>query len=331
MNTRKIVFMALAFTLASVSCKRKDAPTPADVKYTGNPMVNFNNYGGYERRDVEIADKWIGFDYEVKLSNTTEPAQSDIKVTIQKDDNPLGEYNTLNGTNFVTVPINAFKIENPVITIPKGSRRATFHFEVNPAKLNLSNSYAFGFSILSVSGGGAVVNINDEETRMMVELGTLNDYDGVYNMYSFFSHPTNAALVGMFPFAPGYYEEMTLVTAGSNSVDMTFDIGTGTFITQMVINSATPAYTYFTGVNPQLVVNPANNAVTVVPTTAAGYASIAFLQDATELSRSKYYPTGIAGVPASAGKKTIVAHFRWNSAGGDRVARDTFVFVRKRP
>ena len=326
----RIFSFCLLLSVLFTGCKKEETILEKGINYTGPALVNFNNYGGYQKVDLELADKWIGFDYEVKLSNTTEPAKVPITVKIVKDDNPLGEYNTLHGTNFVPVPINAYRIANEEVVISKGARKATFRFEINPSKLNLANTYAFGFSILSVSGGNVAVNSNDEETRMLIEFGTLNEYDGVYNMYSSFSHPTNANLVGMNAFAPGYYEDMFLVTAGVNNVDVTFNLGSSLFITQMVINAATPAFTYFTGVNPSLVVNKATNAVTVVPTTAPGYTSIAFGQTTTELAASKYYPTGIASVPFLANKKTIIAHFRWTAGGGDRLAKDTFVFVRKR-
>ncbi|MES2777033.1 MAG: DUF1735 domain-containing protein [Bacteroidota bacterium] len=325
MNTRKIFLVALSFTLLAAACKRKDAPTPSDVIYAGPPMINFNNYGGYEQIGVELADKWIPFDYEVKLSNTTEPAKSDIKITLQKDDNPLGEYNTLNGTNLVTVPINAFKIENAEITIPKGARKANFHFEINPSKLNLANSYGFGFSILSVSGGGAVVNASDEETRMLIELGTLNEYDGVYHKTSFFSHPVNVTFGGIYGIATPL--EVQMVTSGASSVDSYID-GYG-FPTEVVVNWAVPQLTYFTGVNPRFTVNAATKAVTVGSSTFSSdpAAQAIIEQSAADITASKFYPTGIPGYSTT---QTIVGHFRW-SVPADRIARDTFVFVRKRP
>ncbi|MEO7312587.1 MAG: DUF1735 domain-containing protein [Chitinophagaceae bacterium] len=325
MNTRKILFVALAFTVAAVGCKRKDAPTPSDVKYSGAPMVNFNNYGGYEKVGVELADKWIPFDYEVKLSNTTQPAANDISVTLQKDDNPLGEFNTANGASLVTVPINAFKVENWVVTIKKGARKANFHFEINPAKLNLANSYGFGFSILSVSGGGATVNVTDEETRMLVELGTLNDYDGIYNKTSFFSHPTSLTLGGIYGVAAPL--EVEMITSGATSVD-SYVTAFYQYPTEVVVNWATPAYTYFTGVNPRFTINPTTNAVTISesPNSADVSAQAVFAQNAADVAASKFYPTGIPGISTT---KTIVGHFRW-SVPNDRIARDTFVFVRKR-
>lgn len=329
MINRIFSFMLLS-SLLFAGCKKEETILEKGVVYSGSPLVNFNNYGGYAKTDVELADKWIAFDYEVKLSNTLEAAKVAHTIKIVKDDNPIGEYNTLNGTNLVSVPLNAYKIEKSEIVIAKGQRKAVFRFEINPSKLNLANTYAFGFSILSATGGDIAVNSDDSQTRMLVEFGTLNEYDGVYNMYSSFFHPTNANLVGMNAFPPGYYEDMFLVTAGGNNVDVNFEVNGSLFITQMVINAATPAYTYFTGVNPSIVVNKTTNAVTVIATTTPGYASIPFIQSTAEIAASKYYPTGISSVPFSAGKKTIVAHFSWNAAGGNRVAKDTFVFVRKR-
>lgn len=315
-------FLLGALIIGFSACSKKDNAYTDNVHYEGPPMVNFNNYGGYERKDVEIADKWLPFDYEIKLSNTTETAKEDIKVTVMKDDNPIGEYNTLNGTKLVGVPVNAFRIDNNEIIIRKGTRKANFHFEVNPARLSLSNSYAFGFSILNVTGGGAVVNKNDEESRMMVELGTLNAYDGLYDKRSFFSHPTNLTLGGIYGAAAPL--EVELITSGATSVD-TYVTSFYQYPTEVVVNWATTAYTYFTGVNPRLTINPATNAVTVSQSTftADPAAQAVFAQSAADLAASKFYPNGITGFST---KQTIVAHFRW-SVPNDRIVRDTFVYT----
>lgn len=324
MLSRIFSFSLLASVLL-FGCKKEETILEKGVNYTGAPMVNFNNYGGYQKINVELGDKWIPFDYEVKLTNTTEPAKNDIKVTIQKDDNPLGEYNTLNGTNLVTIPINAFKIENATITIPKGARKATFHFEINPAKLNLANTYGFGFSILSVSGGGAVVNAADEETRMLIELGTLNKMDGVYEFRSSKVIDVNRANLDPAALMNTELFTMHLITSGGDNNKLWWASVPGVinadFFARPLITKPFGLSSYFE-VEPKYVFSPALDKV------------IAVVNDNPSLTRSRTLEIIGTNNPVTfngANPNKIIVSYKMKQPGFiDVLCYDTLVYIKKR-
>ena len=301
----------LLSSLLFAGCKKEETILEKGVNYTGAPLVNFNNYGGYAKENVEIADKWIPFDYEVKLSNTLEPAKVPITVTIQKDDNPIGEYNTLNGTNLSSIPLSALKIESYDVVIVKGARKAKFHFEINPAKLDLSKTYGFGFSILKVMGGDVQVNSNDDETRMLVELGTLNEYDGVYSLKGEFKfHPLYAG-----PFIAG--ETIELQTSGATSVNQFCTIW-NEYCQPFSITPGNPTdLNRFGALAVSYTVNAATNAVTV----SAGPGNNTALEFVVPGYNSRYVP---------ATKTMYVSWGYKNAAGALRQFIDTLTFVRKR-
>ncbi|TAE16107.1 MAG: DUF1735 domain-containing protein [Bacteroidetes bacterium] len=321
----KRILIVTGFALAMAGCKVQNDVTP-DAPYTGAVQVAFNNYQdengnyGFINKDLAIKDSVFNYDIEVKLSNTTSAAGQDIKVYLSKADGVIGDYNTAHGTVMTPVPtISAalqYDVTQPII-IKKGTRRASFRLSINPSRLNVNLQNAIGFRINRAEG--AEVAAGDQST-LVVNFNTRNGWDGIYAQFTGFVHPTNAALGPVRNYQPVY-----MITSGASSVDSYIDLGSSLFATQ-VVGSGTNQVTYFTGVNPRFIVAP-NNFVTLgkaVPT------SVDFLQNSTEAAASLYYPTGIPGVGFTAGRKTIVAHFRWNAAGGDRVCKDTFVFLQNR-
>jgi hypothetical protein len=246
-------------------------------------------------------------------------AKEDINVTIALNPALVTSYNAVNGTTYdPNMPSTAYTLGSGASTIsvkiPKGGKSVGLPIKLKPSVVATGN-YAFGFTISAVDKQGVLISSNAKNA--IIALGAKNEFDGIYQMRSFFAHPTNPALVG------GVYNGYFMVSAGARSVDACINIGS-LFPSQLVFNGAAP--TYFTGVNPRLNI-ALNGDVTLAKAVGT---SVDFLQSAAEASVSKYYPTGIPGFALSNGRKTIVAHFRWNAAGGDRVARDTFIYIQPR-
>jgi hypothetical protein len=314
---------ALIITALFLNGCKKESYFIDDIKYSGPIMVNLNNYDGYVKYDLNIEDKWIDQEFEVKITNTMGTAKEPIKVVLQQDNNPVTEYNTVHGASLTPLANNLYKFEQTEVTIPAGQRSAKFKYQVNIGKFSLGLSNAMGLSIKSVSGAGAVVNTDDNQTRLVVEYGTKNKWDGVYTMYSGFARADNPDLVGVEFAASKDFQYYYLATTGSNSVDALINLSTGLFPTQIVYSLSGGNYTYFTGVNPRINVS-ASNVVTVSHALAT---STLLEQNTAELAASKYYETGIPGVPKTANKKTIVMHYHWNAGTAtSRNAKDTFVY-----
>ncbi len=323
--------LLLLIVTSVVSCKKNDNPYTELPEYSGPVMVNFNNYisndgyWGYAKKDIDLVNAWVDFEFEVKLSNTVNPATETIKVKLLKTDVNVYEYNNNTGNILSPVPLSAIKFEQTEVIIPKGSRTAKFKFQVNPSLLNLSLPPAVGISIAEVLNGNAVVNSDNKQTRLVVELSALNKYDGIYNKTSFFSHPVLTNLGGVYGVATPF--EVEMITSGPNSVD-SYVTAFYNYPTEVVVDWGALSFTYFTGVNPRFTINATTNAVTVSTAPIPAITGQAVIeQNTADKGASKYYPTGIPGY--SAGKPTIVGHFRW-SVPTDRVARDTFVYVKPR-
>lgn len=215
------------------------------------------------------------------------------------------------------------------IELQEGEFALPFSFNlINAASLDLSKTYGLGFTIVSATADGKIL---EEQSSFAVLLSSNNQYDGIYRLYSGFSRADQPGFIGVTLSPTGYYQPYYLITKGATEVDACINTATyGIANSQIIYNAGAGNYTYFTGVAPRLSVNPGNNAVTVIQGEAIVPPSVGFLQNSTELADSKYYPSGIAGHPFADGRKTIVAHFRWTSGGIDRIAKDTFVYLQPR-
>jgi hypothetical protein len=238
--------------------------------------------------------------------------------------------------NLVGLPDGSYTLSNNVevigdeyrVNLAPGVFAQTIKLTLtNASTLDPTKSYAAGFTINAVDADGKILN---EEKSFVVVLSTKNKWDGTYRLYGGFSRSDQPGFIGVSQSPVGFYEPYDLITRGPNTVDATvFTAAYGVTNTQFIWNAGTSVFTYFTGVAPRLNISNSND-VTVVPGVAAVGTSVAFTQNAGELAASKYYPTGIAGHPFAAGRKTIVAHFRWTSGAIDRITKDTFVYLRPR-
>lgn len=255
-----------------------------------------------------------------------QPAPTDIGVNLALNPTLVSSFNSQQGTSYVSLPSSAYTV-NLKVTIKAGQRTGTLAITVpNAGSLSATQTYALGFTIASVDQSGYTIASNLK--NIMISFNIKNKYDGVYRLYGSFSRSDLPTYVGVNNSPTGYYEPYNLITSGPNSVNATIETSTyGTTNTQIIYVTGS-GFTYFTGVAPKLTIDASNN-VTVSEGAAAVGTSVPFLQSAAELAASKYYPTGIPGLPTSSyasGKKAIVAHFRWSSGGIDRITKDTFVY-----
>lgn len=298
-RTALYTFVALLFFL--FSCKKKDA-VGVQAAYTGNPMVNFNNYTdgngnfGYYKVDLDLKDSFVTVKVEIKLTNTTATAPNDISIYLMKVDALVSDYNTVNGT-FLEAVSNAsvaldYDFSKPVI-LKKGTRTVTVPIRVNAAKFDLSKQNAIGIAIMRVEG--ADLNTGDE-SKLVLEFGTRNKYDGYYQTRGAAYHPTYGNYVwnsqGIYACGSGF----ALVTSGASSVDLT--PGQPLFTTGTL--------TYFSAVLPRFTVNPATNKVAITSTNATVFVQYPAYD-------SKYDPTA----------KAFYVKYGWST---DRIATDTFTY-----
>ncbi len=232
--------LLLVFLLAVTACN-KNIDTVPDVKYEGEPMVNFNNYidddgkPGYFKSEVALKDTFVSAKVEIKLTNTTEPAANDIYIYLKKVDALVAEYNTKFGTNLSALEATSsaivFDYSKPVI-IRKGQRKVTVPMMVNALRFNLTKSNAIGLAIDRVEG--ARLNAGPE-SRLVIEFGARNKYDGRYAITGTFVDLLQAGFTGLYP------HEWELVTAGEHSVIVYDNVNLG-FPGYLFSNSGAPTY-----------------------------------------------------------------------------------------
>lgn len=298
---KNIHFLAVIAVFFLASCATKDNNL-STADYSGAIQVNFNNYQnengdfGFLKAGLPIKDQVVTFNVEVKLSNTTDPAPADISVYLTKVDAVIAEYNTTNFTTYAPVSSGqigiSFDLTKPVV-IKKGSRVGSFPVQINTAKLGFTQQWAVGLGILKADGA----EINDLQSKLLLDLTALNTYDGYYQTKGAAYHPTYGNYVwnsnGVFPCGSGF----ALTTAGQYAVDLNpgQPLQNGTNLS------------YFSAVVPRFTVNPTTNKVTITSTIG----TTIFVDYPSYDSR--YDPA----------TKTFYVKYGWSS---DRIATDTFTF-----
>lgn len=131
---------------------------------------------------------------------------SDIQVVMQVDNSLVTAYNTANGTNFQSLPANAYTLPAGLtFTLPGGnSGEYKLPLTLNKNNLNLQNAYAIGFRIASVSQGV----ISELEKNIIVTILVKNKYDGRYEIDGTFLDAANSAFTALYPL------DWELVTTG---------------------------------------------------------------------------------------------------------------------
>lgn len=346
MKLIKNTFLIAGAVLAFSACKKTVSTEPLNgagqtlVKFVftdagnnpnGLPDTASGKYAGYQLLNVDLVSTPQTLevaDLRRDVPNNTE-LNKPMTVIIQNDPGAVTAYDpdlvSLPDGSYTADPANPISGTTYTVSLAAGEIAKTLKVTLlNVAALDLNNRYGLGFTISTVDADG---HISTLQKTMVIEIGTKNLWDGVYRLYGGFSRSDQPTFLGVSASPLGYYEPYDLITSGSSSVDATIlTAAYGVTNTQIIYNTATPGYTYFTGVAPRINVDKTTNAVTVTPGVAAVGTSVLFTQSAAEAAASKYYPSGIASAANSVGKPTIVAHFKWTSGGIDRVTKDTFVY-----
>lgn len=286
------------------------------VEYSGPIQVTFNNYEAaeqnlsYRKAELVLKDSLQDANIEVKLENTTAAAPDDIYVYLIKVDANVTSYNTSNGSNLTPLTTTSdaivFDFTKPVV-IKKGTRKTNIGLKVNPGKFDLSKQNAIGIGILRVEGAGATV-ANTERSKIVVEFGARNKYDGVYQMTGFHNRT---------PYNFRYIQTMHMVSQGANSViffwpeanSVGHPIGTGP-------DPSVDYSWYGAAISPVVVFDPATDMVSQVFNNPPNPTPITRFDGATGANVSRF----------ENGTRRIIVH--WNySNNALRAFFDTLTYV----
>jgi hypothetical protein len=341
-NITRFVLVAAAAAIFTISCKKTKEPVPMDG--AGQTLVKFIDGGTV----ADPGSKLIG----MKLTDEAQAIEAlDLRRDIPNNDELnrvmtviiKNDPSVLSHVDPAAVPLPAENYtfdgratltgDEIRIDLQPGEFALPISFNlVNATRLNLSNTYGLGFTISSVTADGKILN---EKSSFAIRLSSNNQWDGIYRLYSGFERADQPGFLGVSLSPNGFYQPYYLITKGTTEVEASINTAqSGIVNSQIIYNAGSGGFTYFTAVAPKLSINPVTNAVIVVPGTPLTAPATSFTQNTAELAASKYYPNGIAGHPFADGRKTIVAHFRWQGGTApniiDRLAKDTFVYLQPR-
>lgn len=187
-----VIISFLAMTLISVSCLKDDI----GLDWTGVEGKMYAEvlymYSGFQVTPMESSPDRVRFGFIVNLA-TNEPPTEDIVVTLGVNEDVIGEYNSLKGTNYVTYPY--VEIITPTVTIPAGKRSSWAYVEVwNADQLDPCDNFMAAISVVGATGGVLVANPLGQGSCLMA-LPINNPWAGTYHVVGYRNHPT----LGMLP------------------------------------------------------------------------------------------------------------------------------------
>jgi hypothetical protein len=226
--------------------------------------------------------------------NSAEPASQDIKVTLVPN-------NTLvTDAGYHVAPASSYTLDNLTVTIPAGSREGYLTIKTKPSDMAM-DTYAFGFSIGSVSDPNVVLSENYK--NLLVIVGVKNKYDGKYTLKGHFLRTDIPAYTGPFT------TDMELHTSGATSVDMYWVDGHGYY--QPFANNG--ALTAFANVGPRITFNAADQIVSLYNVAGGGTPTMTLFPG----YNSRYDPA----------TKTIYLKYYYNTSPTNRIFTDTLIYT----
>ncbi len=123
---------------------------------------------------------------QLTSTNGSYPATS---VTIDNTPSVLTQFNSDNGTTYTVLPDSTFSWVSKTATVDPATQIATFTFTLTSSKVDLTQAYALGVSIVSVSNTGVAIPSNTSTKVLVVKIK--NPYDGAYTVNGYFFHPSS--------------------------------------------------------------------------------------------------------------------------------------------
>jgi hypothetical protein len=302
------VFAGAALLLASCIKER-------GVNFTnqGSPspnIVTFPNQQEIVSLDISPTPTIYTFYADLNSSNGSYPATT---VTIAKNPTLVAA----NGFDFL--PDSAYSLVSTTSTVDPVTHLAPFQLRINTTKIDLSKTFAVGYTITSTSGGSIVAS---NKNTTLIPIGAKNRYDGVYQLKM---KLTGWAAYGIDDGATGIYPlDIYVKTAGANTV--TIQAPDGPFDNLQPgftggVNSIT-GYTAFGATTPKYTFDLNTNALTnVVNTTPDDGRGRTLFQNAT-ITTSRFDP---------ATKKMYLAYVMTQNGRPNQFIYDTMSYLHARP
>jgi hypothetical protein len=286
-QTLLIPFLSLAGMVFFSSCKKDIVFGDIDPN-TDRIIVEFTDSKTGGTFSVDYNTSWVDADLtEIRLFPRS-VVKGEVKVKFIVNPTVVADFNTENGTSYISVPATSFSLQSNEVTLTQENRKANIKIRIKPS-LVTGGPYAIGLSIAEVSSG----EISTLYHNVLVEVRVKNAYEGDYQA-------TGNMIVYSGP-------------SNTSPITTTYPIDEAKFLST-IDNSTVEApigYSDFTGAFMYLTINPSTNQVTVSPSLGGPTFSVV-----TNNGTCAYNPT----------TKTFTLNYYYvNSAGNLREIQEALV------
>ncbi len=250
------IISSVLFVAMLTACVKSTDNNFVNSGGAGSPnVVSFQNISGTGPYGYSLSTKvnqTIGavasstpttFAITVQLTST-DGSYPSTSVTINNTPAVLTQFNTDNATSYSVLPDSTFSWVNKTATVDPATHIATFTFSLSSGKVDLTQAYALGISILSVSNSGVSIPANTSTKVLVVKIK--NPYDGSYTVNGYFFHPSSpraiTAKTKSIYTISGVRSTTDLGDLGSSSYQFNFDVDPASkSLTNWAEAGATPA------------------------------------------------------------------------------------------
>jgi hypothetical protein len=237
---KTICLFTLSAILLAGCVKSKNINFASQASPSPN-IVGFPNQSQAAAFNIVATPTTYTFYVEASSQDNNLPAAT---VTIAKD------VALVTNAGFEFLPDSAYQLVNTTATVDPSTHLAAFELKINTTKIDLSHSFAVGYTIASTTGG---VEVASNKKSDIISVLAKNKWDGDYHSNGYFYHPSSPRAINNLA--------KTLSTAGANTVKMNLgDLGNVVIVT---IDDATNTITSISDDGPGPGIQPTHTLATL--------------------------------------------------------------------
>ena len=168
-------FLLLAGMIFISSCK-EDFIHGDILPNTDRVIVEFTNAQGNNNSvSMEYSSDWVTIDLTDLQFNSRSKVNNVIRVKFVTSPTVVADYNSANGTNYISPPGGSYSFESNEITLSPEERKKSIRLRIKPSAIT-GGSYALGLAIAETSEG----EISQTANNIFIILQVKNAYEGNY-------------------------------------------------------------------------------------------------------------------------------------------------------
>lgn len=168
-------FLLMAGMIFISSC-REDFNKSDILLNTDRIIVEFTDAQKNDNSvSMEFSSDWVIIDLTELQFNTRSKVNKEVKVRFVISPTIVADYNTANGTNYISPPGGSYSLESNEITLAPEERKKMIRLRIKPSAIT-GGSFAIGLAIAETSEG----EISQTANNIFIGLQVKNAYEGNY-------------------------------------------------------------------------------------------------------------------------------------------------------